>query len=136
MRNNADIRLTPHFKLREFLHNGSHEGVTSEIVENLKELAQSLEEVRTLLGDKPIKITSGFRSWKHHVEIYRDMGITDLDAIPQGSYHLTGRAADFIVIGMPSSEARKILDPIWHGGMERGTKHVHLDLGPNRRFYP
>lgn len=53
-----------------------------------------------------------------------------------GSLHLQGLAADFMVEGMASEDARKLLDPWWYGGMEKGTVHVHLDLGPKRRFYP
>jgi uncharacterized protein YcbK (DUF882 family) len=133
----TDVQLTPHFNLREFLHNGSDEGLTPGIVENIRKLANRLEWVREKLGNRPMRITSGFRSWKHHLEIYRDqLGITDTKKIPTKSYHLNGLAADFMVSGMESSEARKILDPIWDGGMEKGTPHVHLDLGPKRRFYP
>lgn len=128
--------LTPHFKLGEFLKNGSMEGVTPKIIANLKRLAEKLEEVRVLLGNRPMRITSGYRTVADHYRIYREMGVTNKAKIPMGSHHLNGTAADFIVVGLSSAEARKILEPVWDGGMERGTAHVHLDLGPYRRFYP
>lgn len=137
----TDLQLTPHFNLKEFLHNGSDEGLTPGIVENIRKLANKLEWVREKLGNKPLRITSGFRSWKHHLEIYEALARAsgkplDKNKVPKGSYHLSGLAVDFMVVGMESSGARKILDPIWDGGMEKGTPHVHLDLGPKRRFYP
>jgi len=138
---NVNIQLTPHFHLTEFLHNKSPEGVTPDIIESLRRLAIALETIRALLGNRRITITSGFRSWKHHLEIYRAIakqkGVPfDIKKVPRKSYHLYGLAADFMVEGMTSAEARKIIDPYWKGGMEKGTPHVHLDLGPNRRFYP
>lgn len=133
---NPQDNLTPHFKLGEFLHNGSMEGVTPTILANLKRLAVKLEEVRVLLGNKPMRITSGFRSMADHLRIYAQKGITDKRRIPMQSWHLKGLAADFKVIGMESAEARRILDPVWQGGMEKETPHVHLDLRPNKeRFY-
>ena len=129
--------LTPHFRLGEFLHNGSLEGVTPKILENLKRLAIKLEEVRELLGNRPMRITSGFRTMADHLRIYADQGITDKRRIPMQSWHLQGLAADFMVIGMESEAARKILDPVWQHGMEKGTPHVHLDLRPNKeRYFP
>lgn len=129
-----DHKLTEHFALSEFVRPG--DDVPHNIMLNLTELAQALEKVRTKLGNRPLRITSGYRTLKRHLEIYRQMGITDRRKIPMGSLHLQGLAADFMVEGMPSSEARKLLDPWWDGGMEYGTPHVHLDLGSKRRFYP
>lgn len=128
--------LTPHFKLGEFLSKNSMEGVTPTILANLRRLAEKLEEVRELLGNRPMRITSGFRTVADHYRIYREMGVTNKARIPMGSHHLNGTAADFMVDGMTSAAVRKILDPVWQGGMELGVVHNHLDLGPRRRFYP
>lgn len=138
---NPEIQLTRHFKLKEFLKNGSTEGLTLQVLENLRTLAQKLEEIRKLLGNRPMTITSGFRSWEHHLRIYREIAASkgvpfNLAKVPRKSYHLTGMAADFMVKGLSSEEARKIIDPVWDGGMELQTAHVHLDTGPRRRFYP
>jgi len=129
-------KLSPHFTLREFLKDGNPEGLTVEIVANLKSLAIHLEDVRKLLGNRPLRITSGFRSIQEHLRIYAAMGITDKRRIPMKSYHLYGMAADFMVIGMSSAAARRILDPIWPYGMEIGTPHVHLDLRPKKERFP
>jgi uncharacterized protein YcbK (DUF882 family) len=132
----ANQKLTEHFSLSEFVKPGVK--VPHDVMLNLMELAQALEKVRTKLGNRPMTITSGYRSMDDHLRIYREeLGITDLKKIPMKSYHLKGMAADFKVQGMSSDEARKKLDPWWPGGMELGTPHVHLDIrGYKKRFYP
>lgn len=122
---NTDIQLTKHFHLREFLHNGSDEGLTPGIVDNLRKLANELEDVRKLLGDRPMTITSGYRSPAHN----RKVG-----GAPQ-SFHLRGLAADFVVQGLTPQKVQEILKE-WPGGMELAPTWTHLDLGPRRRFYP
>lgn len=122
---NTDIRLTPNFHLREFLKNGSDEGVTAEIVENLRHLAQKLEEVRKLCGDKPITITSGFRTLNHNKAV----------GGAKNSQHLYGRAADIIVKGLAPKEVQNLLKDKWEGGLGYGATFTHLDTrGFRARF--
>ena len=61
--------------------------------ENLTELCRRMNIIRTAYG-KPMIITSGYRSLKHHLEIYAAKGITDQKKIPMMSRHLIGYAAD------------------------------------------
>ncbi|MBI5918992.1 MAG: peptidase M15 [Nitrosomonadales bacterium] len=62
------MNLTPHFTLEELTHSqdsvrlGIENTPSPEAIRNLERLAETLELVRSLLGDKPILISSGYRS--------------------------------------------------------------------------
>jgi len=110
-------QLSPHFTLGEFLHDESIEGVTLDVIENLRLLSKELEGVRKLLGDKPIKILSGFRTPEHN----RAVGGV------KGSQHLYGKAADIVVDGIPPHKVQKALAD-WPGGMGAYSNFTHLDV--------
>jgi zinc D-Ala-D-Ala carboxypeptidase len=108
MQPDADLQLSPHFKLSEFLL--SQEAVrhsianvpTPEAIANLRRTAFILEMVRVLLGGVPINISSGFRS-------------TVLNAYVNGEHdsaHLDGRAADFTspAFGTPQQICQRLID--------------------------
>jgi hypothetical protein len=84
--------LTEHFTLEEFLYSdtavacGIDNTPTDAIVQNLTRVAEVLEEVRRIVLDQPIFITSGYRC-------------PDLNTACGGaanSAHLSGLAADFV----------------------------------------
>lgn len=87
-----DTKLSANFTYREFLV--SQEATRRVIknipsnndIENLYKLATTLEEIRSLVGNNPIVITSGFRS----SELNRAIGGS------RHSAHIDGRAADII----------------------------------------
>lgn len=88
------MQLTEHFTLEEFLFSetairkGINNTPSEDTVANLKRLAERLEQVRSIF-DKPIIVTSGYRC-------------PELNAAVGGaknSAHMTGRAADFTVLG-------------------------------------
>ncbi len=98
--------LTAHFSLEELAL--SHEAVRAgidntpppSVRENLARLAQALEEIRALLGNKAIHVCSGYRC-------------PQLNARVGGSAksaHLEGRAVDFIApaVGTPFEIATRI----------------------------
>lgn len=85
----ADRRLSPHFWLSE-LTVTSHpidNTPTEDHLENLTRLANALEFIREDLGNKPIIVTSAYRSAR-------------LNAVIPGasttSEHMVGRAVDFV----------------------------------------
>ena len=57
------------------------------------------------------------------------------------SWHLASKtkkcgAVDFNIKGFEASKVQKILDPVWHGGLEYAPTWTHIDIGPHRRFRP
>lgn len=128
------MNLTDHFTLEELVH--SNEGVRrnidntppDELLPNLKRVAETMEQVRTLLGGKPIIVSSGYRGPRLNVVIG---GATK-------SAHMQGLACDFIcpAFGTPLEIATLLADAltdfdqlIWEGTW------VHLGLaeGVQRR---
>lgn len=61
---------------------------------NLEELLLKINKVRALYN-KPMTVTSGYRSEQDHLRIYRSKGIPD-NKIPMGSAHLKGCAVDIL----------------------------------------
>ena len=84
--------LSPNFSLEEFLYSdtanacGIDNAPSEAIVANLTRLAEVLEEVRRILIDQPITITSG----------YRCPELNDACGGAENSAHLSGLAADFV----------------------------------------
>ena len=94
------MNLSPHFTLDELSHTDHREfdntPNTSELT-NLTRLAAFLEQVKTLLGDKPVMINSAFRSKK----------VNDAVGSKDSSQHRIGCAADIRVPGMTPDEVVK-----------------------------
>lgn len=127
--------LTKHFSLRELTHSATavSRGIRNEPnaqqLANLKTLAATLEAVRILLGNKPILISSGFRS-------------DALNRIIGGSStsdHSNGLAADFVC--PEYGHVMHICEAIRDSGIkfdqliyEQGnTEWVHLGVGTRMR---
>lgn len=117
---NLDDHITPNFKWGEFLR-AEDPLPSSEILGQLRLLAQTLERVRTLFGNKPIHINSGYRTFQHNL---------DTGGKPN-SYHLRGMAADIVVQGVPPHEVQKELKS-WIGGMGCYKTFTHIDIRPYR----
>jgi len=66
---------------------------TDEQKANLTELLRRVNIVRSAYG-KPMTVTSGLRTMKHHLNIYARKGIYP-PKVPMKSNHLFGRAVDF-----------------------------------------
>lgn len=127
-------RLTPNFTLAEFTDSqtaarqGIHNVPSPHGQEhaNLIRLAQTMEKVRTLLGDKPILISSGYRSR----EVNAAVGGS------KSSAHMSGLAADFTCPGFGSPRAIcKRLEPhMQELGIDQliheYDQWVHLGLRP------
>ena len=102
------MSLSEHFSLDEFTasQTATRQGIKNTpspaVVENLRMLAALLEQVRTLLGDRSIHISSGYRS----LALNRYIGSHDLSA------HVRGYAADFTcpAFGTPIEVAKEIAE--------------------------
>lgn len=100
------MNLTPHFTLDELTasetaeRNGWDNTPNDQELENLKRLADMLEQVKVVLGGKPIMINSAFRSKK----------VNDAVGSKDTSQHRIGCAADIRVPGMtPDEVVRKVI---------------------------
>jgi len=99
--------LTPHFTLEELSaseiaeRHGIDNTPPEDVEDNLKRLAMALEEIRVLLGGRPIHVTSAYRS----PEVNRLVGSKPT------SDHTKGLAADFVCpsFGGPDDVVRAIL---------------------------
>lgn len=98
------MNLTEHFTLEELTHsdtallNGFDNTPNSEELSNLQRVADTMEKVRALLGNKPVRITSGFRSERVNQAVG---GVWN-------SAHRLGLACDFVCpsFGTPKQVAK------------------------------
>ena len=94
------MNLSPHFTLEELTHTDHREfDNTPNDAEknNLKRLAELLEQVKNVLGGKPILVNSAFRS----------KAVNDAVGSKDTSQHRLGCAADIRVPGMTPNEVVK-----------------------------
>jgi uncharacterized protein YcbK (DUF882 family) len=97
------MNLTEHFTLEELTHT-DHRQYDNEPndaeLENIKRLAEFLEEVKTVLGGKPIMVNSAFRSKQ----------VNDAVGSKDTSQHRIGCAADIRVPAMtPDQVVRAVI---------------------------
>jgi hypothetical protein len=99
------VNLTPHFTLEELTfsetaeRNGWDNSPNDQELANLIRLADFLEQVKVVLGGKPIMISSGLRSKK----------VNDAVGSKDTSQHRLGCAADFKVPGMTPDQVVKTI---------------------------
>jgi hypothetical protein len=97
------MNLSPHFTLDELTHTDHREldnTPTQDEISNLQRLANFLEEVKTVLGGKPIMVNSAFRSKQ----------VNDAVGSKDTSQHRIGCAADIRVPAMtPDQVVRAII---------------------------
>ena len=97
------MNLTEHFTLEELTdtsHRQFDNTPNDAELANLIKLAEFLEQVREVLGGKPVMINSGFRSKQ----------VNDSVGSKDSSQHRTGCAADFRVPGMkPDAVVRALI---------------------------
>lgn len=96
------MNLTEHFTLEELTHTDHREldnTPNDAELENLKRLAEFLEQVKTVLGGKPIMVNSAFRS----------KAVNDAVGSKDTSQHRIGCAADLRVPGMTPDQVVKAI---------------------------
>ena len=127
--------MTPHFTLAELTrtdHRTLDNTPDADALANLQRLAEFLEQVREVLGDKMVMITSGYRS----------AAVNAACGSRETSQHRVGCAADVRVPGMtPDAVVRAVLasglgyqqlirefsDPVKGGGWT----HISITNEPN-----
>jgi hypothetical protein len=97
------MNLTEHFTLEELTHTDHREfdnTPNDAELENIKRLAEFLEEVKTALGGKPVMVNSAFRSKQ----------VNDAVGSKDTSQHRIGCAVDIRVPGLtPDQVVRTII---------------------------
>jgi len=117
------MRLSKNFKLEEFKSRDSDLFPLS-VLNNIEILVKQLEIIRTNIGDKPIRINSGYRTESHNEAV---------GGSPT-SQHLHGKAADIWVSGMTPEELHEIIvylrdsGLIAMGGIGIYNTFVHYDI--------
>ena len=125
------MNLSPHFTLEEmiFSQTASREGIdntpTPDALACLHDLAASLEELRTLFGDRAIIISSGYRCEALNAAVG---GSTS-------SAHMLGMAADFVSPPPTPLELCRLIEasdiPFDHLIFEYDW--IHFAIGPQNR---
>ena len=96
------MKLTEHFSLEELTHTDHREydnTPNDAELENLKRLAEFLEEVKTVLGGKPIMVNSAFRSKQ----------VNDAVGSKDSSQHRIGCAVDIRVPQLTPNDVVKAI---------------------------
>lgn len=78
--------------LKELLGKYEFADLSIEHQDNILELLEKISKVREAY-DKPMRVTSGYRSMADHERIYKEKGISP-NKIPRKSKHLYGQAVD------------------------------------------
>ena len=108
-------KITKNFSLEEFKCKDGSDIPNSALL-NIVELARNLEVLRTAIN-KPITITSGYRSPKYN---------SKLPGAVKDSQHLRGTAADIKVPGMTPKEVALVIEGLIESGkMKEGGVGVY-----------
>ena len=94
--------LTEHFTLEELTHTDHRQfdnTPNDAELKNIQRLAEFLEQVKTVLGGKPVMVNSAFRS----------KAVNDAVGSKDSSQHRVGCAADLRVPGMTPDEVVKAI---------------------------
>jgi len=140
------IMVTSNFSVREF---GCHDGTPYPVSQpdghlpgswfdrRLLPLCQTLEVIRDAGGGEAIKISSGYRTLRYDQQLYdADAGRGNV-ALPEGSQHPKGRAADIVHAKLKSSYLHALILELWYanklpylGGLGLYSSFVHVDVRP------
>jgi putative chitinase len=125
------MNLSEHFTLEELTHTDHRElnNEPNELeIENIKRLAAFLEEVKTVLGGKPVMVNSAFRS----------KAVNDAVGSKDTSQHRIGCAADIRVPGMtPDQVVKAVLssDLQYDQIIREFDRWTHISI-PNKKDTP
>ena len=125
--------------------------LTEELKGNLINTFRWMDKVRNWIG-RPITVTIALRTLSYHLDLYKRInakrkaqGLVELK-VPMGSFHLLGRAVDFVVVGLSCDDFKALVLKEnkleeWGLRMEdngEGSNWIHLDdktPGPSGRFF-
>jgi hypothetical protein len=122
------MQLSPHFSLEEMTHTEVRLDNTPslDVIRALEATARRMEAIRTLLGDRPIRVNSGYRSPAVNAAV----------GGARTSAHMAGHACDFVcrAFGSPLEICREIVAAgiLFDQLIEEGT-WVHISFDPRLR---
>lgn len=116
-------KLSPNFTVGELVFSGNRYADKARIS---PALVAALQKLRDRVG-RPVRITSGYRSWERNVAVYRN---ANPPKKPTLSRHCSGQAADITVAGMSGLDiARAAVDVLGDGiGVGIGAGFAHIDV--------
>lgn len=137
------MKLSEHFDLEEFTHSqqgdrwGIDNSAPQSVMVALAITANGMENVRRLLGNKPISISSGYRCPTLNMRLGSSNGTGGRPP----SQHLTGEACDFIcpAFGNPESIVRTLMgsdldfDQMIMEFASEGGGWVHISFSSSHR---
>ena len=114
----ADEQLSAHFKKSEF--NQRRRKLKYKDYSIDPNLVDKLEVLRKEVGDRPIKVTSGYRTEEYN----------RLVGGARKSQHMQGKAADIMVKGMTSEELKKHAEKVGFSYTQTypNKPHLHVDV--------
>jgi hypothetical protein len=114
-------KLSGSFTVGELVASGGHADDRARIS---PALVQCLQAIRSHAG-RPVKITSGYRSWARNVAVYKSAGKR-----PTRSRHCSGQAADIAITGLTGIQIAKLaLDSCGDKiGIGVGKTFAHVDV--------
>ena len=118
---NRHKMLSENFSVDEMARSGGQPFTVARI--DPRQIA-CLQKIRDHLG-KPVLVSSGYRSFRHNVEVYRRLGKK-----PTRSQHISGRASDIWVKGMTGLEiAKAAVDACGPDvAVGLGLHYAHIDV--------
>lgn len=129
--------ITEHFTVAEFGQRAGY-GVPAQpypaewLSSRLLPLAEQLEKIRTKLGNKRVKVVSGYRSKAYNTQLY----LVRYGKQPTDSQHTYGRAADITVEDVPAATVHATVLQMWKngeikiGGLGKYPTFTHVDVRP------
>lgn len=115
------MKITTNFSLEEFESKDGTE-MPLEVLENITVLCENLQVLREKI-DRPITVTSGYRSPSHNKKI----------GGAKNSFHVRGMAADIKAEGLTPKELIKVIEELIEeglmvpGGIGKYSSWVHYD---------
>lgn len=107
------------FTWGEFTKGGTRIPPDKATLQAITKIAKGLEDIRSHLSGRAIRITSG----------YRPPAVNKAVGGVSNSRHIIGDAADIIVAGVPPLDAYKLIEGFWgkRGGAGWSSQFTHLD---------
>lgn len=111
LQKDGNKKLSNNFKVREF---ACKDGSDKILIDS--DLVELLQKIRNNFN-KPVKITSGYRTVEHNKKVGGE----------KNSYHLKGQASDFQVVGINPILVAMYCEKINAGGIGVYKNFTHID---------